>query len=312
MCDTSQSWSKSALASSGYPAPPGELVGLAQLSAEELASLARLEAACVAADGGRLKLEWPSLRARAAGVTSDFVWTDGGEVVGFVGLYQWRSIDLEMCGMVHPRWRGRGVASALYEAAAAEVAARAPQRALLIVDRRSEAGRRFATKNGGELEHSEHRMQQRREPEVRAGAPEVEVRQAERSDAPFIATCLAEAFEEEPRPFDVSDDLAAYRYVQDSRVIVPVGSSEPVGVMRVERDGGSAAIYGFAVRPSLQGRGFGRAALAAVTRELHRSGVGTISLEVLSTNDSALHLYLTSGFDAMGTEDYYSMPIGRP
>ncbi|MHB1987832.1 MAG: GNAT family N-acetyltransferase [Acidimicrobiales bacterium] len=252
------------------------------------------------------------LRSRAAGQTSDFVFVVAGEILGFVGIYQWRPIDLEMCGMVHPGHRNSGIGSQLYQAASAEVARRSPGRALLIVDRALEDGRRFALSRGGELDHSEHRMQQRRQPEERRGSPLVTVRPAVTGDARFAADCLAAAFEEDSQPAgDPSDEAAQSSLLDRTTVIEVARSGERVGVMRVEREGGAASIYGFAVLPSRQARGYGRAALSAVTRDLHRSGVGVVSLEVLSTNDSALHLYTTCGFDPMGTEDYYAMPISQ-
>ena len=232
--------------------------------------------------------------------------------MGFVGLYQWRPIALELSGMVHPQWRRHGIGGRLYEAAAAEIAERAPGSALLIVDRALEEGKRFALSRGGELDHSEHRMQQRREPEERAGIPLVRVRPAERGDAGFVFDCAAAAFDEEPRVVEAMSEAEIEQVTAASTVIVAADSGERVGVLRVEHEGGAASIYGFAVTPERQGRGYGRAALALVTRGLHRSGAGVVSLEVLSTNDNALRLYTTCGFDAIGTEDYYSMPIGVP
>lgn len=288
--------------------PAGELLAVPQLSAEELEGVARLEAACLGADGGRLKLEWPSVRQRPGDATSDFIWLVGDEIAGYVGIHQWRPIQLEFVGMVHPSRRRQGIGAALYDAAAGEIARRGPASALLIVDRRLEASARFCLERGGELDHSEHRMHQRREPDRLDGsAAAVTVRSARPSDAAFVGECLARAFGEELSRLEPDDPESVDREIRGTIVIEVTG--EPVGVMRVERDGGVASIYGFAVLPELQGRGYGRAALSTVTRDLHVSGVGTISLEVLSTNDSALHLYNTCGFDSMGTEDYYSMPI---
>lgn len=308
MSATSHRSYPSAPASSGSE-PSGELLALPQLEPSELESLARLEEACRLADGGRLKLEWATLRSRPRGTTSDFVWMIGGEVVGFLGLYHWRHTEIEMCGMVHPAHRRRGIGSRLYEAASGEIARRSPPRALLIVDRATEAGQRFALARGGELDHSEHRMQQRREPEVREGTPEVRLSPASRADAPFVSSCLAAAFEEEEVVFFPADDAVFERLITSTLVIEDAETAERVGVMRVERDAAAASIYAFAVEPERQGRGFGRAALSQVTRQLRRSGVGVVSLEVLAHNDGALHLYRTCGFDSVGIEDYFAMPV---
>lgn len=308
MSATSHRSYPSAPASSGSE-PPGELLALPQLEPSELDSLARLEEACRLADGGRLKLEWPTLRARPRGATSDFIWVYNEEIVGFLGIYQWRPTELEMCGMVHPSHRRGGIGARLYEAGAAEIARRGTPRALLIVDRANEPGRRFALARGGELDHSEHRMQQRREPELREDGRPIRVKAAGRLDAHFVAACLAAAFEEDEAALLPADETALERLIRSTFVISDGETQERVGVLRVERDAAAASIYAFAVLPERQGRGFGRAALSQVTRDLRRSGVGVVSLEVLSHNDGALHLYTTCGFDPVGTEDYYSMPV---
>jgi len=75
----------------------------------------------------------------------------------------------------------------------------------------------------------------------------------------------------------------------------------------VDRDYQAAGIYGFAVVPRYQGRGIGRQVLATLARQLKAEGVADIGLEVSVTNDAALRLYLSCGFDVMGTEDYYEV-----
>jgi ribosomal protein S18 acetylase RimI-like enzyme len=81
--------------------------------------------------------------------------------------------------------------------------------------------------------------------------------------------------------------------------------------MRVERDqeAAEAGIYGFAVVPEQQGRGYGRAALSKVTRDLRDEGITSVHLEVLVDNPGALHLYESCGFEVLGIEDYYLIPV---
>ncbi|MGH9296486.1 MAG: GNAT family N-acetyltransferase [Acidimicrobiales bacterium] len=276
------------------------------MDAIQLGALQRLEAACIASNGGRLKISWPSLRSRPPGRDNDFLWVAPTsdpvaaplEVLGFLGLYQWRPEELEICGMVHPEHRRLGIASLLYESASAEVARRKPGEVLLVVDRIYEGGAAFARSFGGALEHSEHRMEQRREPSERAGKAPVTVRDAREEDASFISECLSAAFGD-PHVGEFAG------------VLVIETEKDRVGMMRVERDGQVASIYGFAVLPAEQGKGYGRSALRTVTSNLRSDGIGTIALEVASTNDSALGLYQSCGFDALGTEDYYAMPVGR-
>ena len=82
-----------------------------KLDDEQLAAIEHLETACVAVDGGRLKLEYPTLRSRPGNRHDDFLWVGGGgEVEGFVGIYQFRADQAELCGMVLPDRRRTGSA----------------------------------------------------------------------------------------------------------------------------------------------------------------------------------------------------------
>ena len=49
--------------------------------------------------------------------------------------------------------------------------------------------------------------------------------------------------------------------------------------------------------------------LSTLARDLKAEGAADIGLEVSVTNDAALRLYLSCGFDVMGTEDYYQVRV---
>src|SRR5437660_1370056 len=72
------------------------------LSSRELEAVAGLEQRVVAADGGRLKLEWGVLRARSGLEVEDLLWWDGERLVGFLGLYAFGPATVEIAGMVDP------------------------------------------------------------------------------------------------------------------------------------------------------------------------------------------------------------------
>lgn len=55
------------------------------LSENDLRAIADLERRVVAADGGRLKLEWGTLRSRDGTRPGDLLWREGGRLLGFCG-----------------------------------------------------------------------------------------------------------------------------------------------------------------------------------------------------------------------------------
>jgi ribosomal protein S18 acetylase RimI-like enzyme len=270
-------------------------------------------------DGGRLKLEWGTLRSRPEDQVNDLLWHGEGGIVGFLGIYGYRPDQVELCGMVHPAARRQGVFSALFEAAMAEVGGRGVPQALLVVDRGYEAGAAFARSVGGAIEHSEHRMTLRREPAPITADPLISIREAEVGDGPFIVDCLGRAFDIPAAQFAKEVDEHGFEALMQrfSGTLLIDYANEPVGTVRVDRDRDldAAGIYGFAVLPDFQGRGIGRQVLSSLARQLSSEGLTSVSLEVSVTNDAALHLYSSCGFDVMGTEDYHAVavaPVARP
>ena len=106
------------------------------LSPTALRALADLERRVLAADRGRLKLEWGTLAARSSGDVEDLLWWEGDRLVGFLGLYSFGSRTVELTGMVDPERRRRGIATALLDAALPLCRQRS-DRALLVVPRTS-------------------------------------------------------------------------------------------------------------------------------------------------------------------------------
>jgi ribosomal protein S18 acetylase RimI-like enzyme len=274
------------------------------LSARHLEAVAGLEDRVVAADGGRLKLEWGVLRSRSGREVEDLLWWDGPRLVGFLGLYGFAPPAVEIAGMVDPLVRQRGVFSSLLDAAVPLCLARDYTTALLIVPRVSTAGRAFALHRGATLQHSEHAL-------VLSGAPcegpkdtRVTLRNASAADAPELQRLLLRAFGRAGP--DMSELLAEPR----SQTLIAVRDGVPVGTLRVDRDGEIARIYGFAIDPPWQRQGIGRDVLRRACQTLFDEGLGQIGLEVSVDNDHALGLYTSLGFVRVATEDYFSLELG--
>jgi ribosomal protein S18 acetylase RimI-like enzyme len=275
----------------------------AGLSAQALEAIAELEARVVQADGGRLKLEWPTLRRRDGERVEDLLWWDGDWLAGFLGLYRHRA-GLELAGMVAPDARGRGIGTALLDAATALCRELGDQQALLIVPRPSAAGKSLALRRGGVLDHSEHALELTRSPTDGPHDPTLAVRPATVAEVPLVSRLLEVGFGH-PAP----DDLAARLNLAHERTLIIERRGSPIGTMRLNRDGDSAGIYGFVIDQPWQGRGFGRDALRRICAQLRAEGARRIALEVEVQNDRALALYEAVGFTPVITEDYFALPL---
>jgi ribosomal protein S18 acetylase RimI-like enzyme len=276
------------------------------LSEQELDAVAALERRTVTADGGRLKLEWDTLRSRAGDRVEDLLWWDGERLLGFLALYSFAPPTVEIAGMVDPSARGRGIGTSLLDAGRELCAQRSSQRVLLVVPRPSEAGRRLAVQAGGRLDHSEHALLLTGPLHGPPPDPAVRLRPATVDDVPRLAAILNEAFGRGP------SDLGVERVMADlgKRTVVEVDATV-VGTLRASLDGDLGTIHGFAIESERRGRGIGRAALGHACGMLRADGARRISLEVEVDNQHALGLYTSLGFAPTVTEDYWALPVGK-
>jgi ribosomal protein S18 acetylase RimI-like enzyme len=280
----------------------GVLTELRGLTDRDLAEIADLERRVIAHDGGRLKLEWGSLRARTGERVDALVWHDGGPMLGFLGLYGFGHGELELAGMVDPAARRTGIGTTLVAAATPVGRERGHERALLVTPRSTDTGRAFALARGAELEHSEHFLVLGATPTADPTDPRVAVRAATAADTAAVGRILAAAFGDEPTGLAIKDE-------DPERTLVIDRDGAAVGTVRLTREGTTGSVYGFAVDPALQGQGIGRDVLTRVCRTLRDEGAERVTLEVASDNDRALELYLSVGFSREATEDYFALPL---
>jgi GNAT superfamily N-acetyltransferase len=176
------------------------------LSAPTLDAIAALERRTVAADGGRLKLEWGTLSRRSSDETNDVLWWDRPQLLGFLGLYSFDGRNVELVGMVDPAARRAGIASALLNAAMSVCRDRTYESILLVTPRNSDAGRLLALGRGGVLDHSEHALVLTHAPNAKPSAIELDLRHAVVDDAPIVTRLLADAFGSAPD--DIGERIA--------------------------------------------------------------------------------------------------------
>jgi ribosomal protein S18 acetylase RimI-like enzyme len=267
------------------------------LSVDSLEAVARLEAAVIAADGGRLKLEWGVLKSRAVDEVRDVLWRADGELVGFAGLYAFGSATPEVAGMVHPSHRRRGIGSALLDEMVRLCAERGDGRFLLVAPRSSEGARQLATVRGGVLDHSEHALALRGAVADGPSDPSVTLRRATTADVESVQRLLSVAFGHTTMTLELESP--------SEPTMVAERSGATIGTLRVHKSAEGWGVYGFAVDPAWQGRGIGRDLLRRVCRQANDAGIDRVHLEVSVENDRALGLYTSLGFVHEATEDYF-------
>lgn len=119
---------------------------------------------------------------------------------------------------------------------------------------------------------------------------------AKKADAKMIASLETYESNEEVLSLD-SDDL--------KKTFVLRRNKQIIASIRVENEEHSYGIYGFVVRADFRGQGIGRKIMSQLIQQLLEKGAETVYLEVESTNDAAVHLYRSIGFEEQTLFDYY-------
>lgn len=273
------------------------------LTKSQLLEIKELQRICEAYETIELKLNWEMLENREQLKTTDFFHYENGKLVGFLGLYGFGN-KVELCGMVKPEYRRKGIFTKLFQEALQEVQNQNFKLLLLNSPANSKSAKVFLQNIPCQYSFSEYQMKWS-ETEL-VNDPSVTIRPSNENDLEDEIQLDVDCFgfnKEDAREYNLhlSNDETQKRYIIDHEGIT-------VGKIRVSRMNDEAWIYGFAIFPKYQGKGIGRKALKNIILEEHQKGY-PVFLEVEAKNAHALRLYESCGFKAYHTQDYYQYTI---
>jgi ribosomal protein S18 acetylase RimI-like enzyme len=281
------------------------------LTDDERNEIATLAATCNAHDGLDLKLAIGPPHPEADQAAGDFLFYADRRLVGYCSLDSSNGPPFELCGMVHPDYRRRGIGRALLQAASAESTQRGLTHVLLICEDASVSGRGFVTTVGAVYRFSEYRLELDREAwDQRPSVPnKLTLRPAGRPDLETLVHILAAAFDDPAE--EVRATLALGLADPGEHYYLAYLDDTPIGSIRYffYHDGTGANLHNFAVLPAYRGLGLGRELLSRTIETLLAAHHGRIGLEVQTENRHALGLYLTCGFREVTTYGYYHLEL---
>ncbi|MBB2479403.1 GNAT family N-acetyltransferase [Bacillus sp. APMAM] len=271
------------------------------LSKKQLGEIKQLQLACEQEEAIHLKLNWDMLELRNDQELTDFFHYENEKLVGFLGMYSFGN-KVEVCGMVHPHYRCKGIFTRLLKEALAEVKKQEVEVVLLNAPANSYSAQCFLRTVPCQLSFSEYQMKWT---EIDLGnEQQIVIRKSTDNDLETEIQLDVECFgfkEEEARNHSKrirKENTQSYYIIEEDQ--------QPVGKIRVQHLNGEAWIYGFAIFQKYQGKGIGSKALKRIIREQHALGY-PIFLEVETENENALKLYQSCGFKTVDGQDYYQL-----
>jgi len=284
-----------------------QITGVQQLTGEQAQQARALRELCNQRDGLNLKLGISASFRSPISEPYAFLCMEDGALVGFCTLSGDSGPELELCGMVHPAYRRRGIGRALLDAARESARRRlAVLRLLVICEDASAAGRAFVATAGGRHSFSENRMETTARP-TQTTPKRLDVLPAGPEDAPDLARIISVSFGQ-------SDDHMAEEIARDmaqagERYYLARLGDAPVGAFKIFVDRPKAYIYAFGVLPDYRRQGYGREILEDIIPQLFDEGWTAVGLEVDADNTPAKALYRAVGFHDVTVYGYYDLKI---
>ncbi|RSK26775.1 GNAT family N-acetyltransferase [Bacillus sp. HMF5848] len=253
-----------------------------------------------------LKLNWDMLTTSVKNDDSmhQVVYKDD-MLIAFLGVY-WFGQKVELCGMVHPAFRGRGIFSELLNITIGSCQERNATTILLNAPAKSTSAKLFLSKQSFDYNFSEYQMMWT--PTNLTISNQVSLRKADDFDLPLETqldvVCFHYTYEDATKyNISVAADQTSNRYIIEF-------NETAVGKLRTQRLNGETWIYGISVLPEYQRKGVGRSALSSIIWQEASLG-NDLFLEVATKNIRALKLYEECGFKIVETQDYYLFKKGE-
>ncbi|MCD7035953.1 GNAT family N-acetyltransferase [Metabacillus sp. GX 13764] len=267
------------------------------LTAKQLVDIKELQRDCESGENFELKLNWDMLRTRPENETTDFFFYEKERLLGFLAIYEFGH-KAELCGMVHPEHRRKGIFTNLFKQAEKQLEEKQYKRILLNAPANSQSAKGLLKSFPCSYSFSEYQMKWH-EKELHK-QPDVLLRPAEPADMEMEVLLDVKCF-----GFEESDARAYNERILavDDHYMID-WNKKTLGKMRLSFNEGEAWVYGFAVLPEYQGKGIGRKALTNAILAAAEKGY-PIFLEVEAKNAHALKLYEACGFQAYSSQDYY-------
>lgn len=275
-------------------------------TAETLKDIKELQQRCEEYEGISLKLNWDMLSQTSAfGDCESLVTYEDELLVGFLGLYNFGS-EMEVCGMVRPGYRRRGIFTSLWNQAQTIIKRKNVSTLLLNAPAASSSGTAFLQSLPLHFHHAEYQMKwdegSLSSAETSSATGTVLLRPAQADETHILIKLDCGGFdmtsEEAVKYYDLQNQEGAEEHIMIEM------DGQPVGKMRLWTENNESWICGLTVNEKLRGQGIGRSALLQ-TIERERKNYNGVNLEVSLDNPNALKLYESCGFVVQNKQDYF-------
>lgn len=238
-------------------------------------------------------------------IKSLFLLYDNDILISLISMFIPTRDEAEISAYTLPKYRRKGYFKKLLHEAIKELSKYNISDLIFVCEPQSNDGNKVIEKLKAEFDFTEYLLRYNNsvdDMEVRP-TPEINVEEAEKEDLESLIHLSQEIFNDK---YEDAKSMIMKSFESENRIqYMGLLDQKLIGIASVSFENDEASISGFGISPQYQGKGFGRAMLKRILRDLKNRGREHITIEVDSTNKNAFNLYRKCGFEVEMSFDYY-------
>lgn len=276
------------------------------LSSTQLTDLHKL-AGDVAQQDGYTPSLYIHLLEKKRDCEGSVLFYENNELVGFLAAFFFYEHACEVAMMVSPKYRRQKISIQMLKTILPLLKEREMNQ--IIFSMVADLNRTWIQDLGCTFRQSDYHMDRFNFNPILIASPQLTIRQAQFQDVATLAEIEANCFEEiHSEPFVRYANLV---YDPDYTILLALYNQLPVGKAHIRWEAQHAQFFDIGILPNYRGRGFGSELVAFCINESLRKGKSKQSLDVISTNQSAIAIYKKLGFKTTMHHEYWQVNLPK-
>lgn len=285
-----------------------------QLTDKEYRSIKQLFATCERFDKSSARVYWNCIKSRAPDVYHDYLLFKRELLICYLGIFNFKADEVEVCALVHPLHRRKGSFNQLLKTAIYDINYKEIKRILLPCTQDFDVAKLAVEKLGANYKHSEYTLEIKQLLDLTVDATpqasnSISMVKATDNDLDLIAHLDSVCFDS-----PIEEGLARFSQTlsnTDRQAYLAQIDGKTIGKIHLHIFENKVFIHDFCISPEYQGKKFGHDLLTKTLKQLQTEGYKHIELDVIATNKQAINLYIKCGFQLRHAYDYYQLLLEK-
>lgn len=278
---------------------------ISKVSEELMQEIRQLEAICKKHDNLRQDIFLDSSLNFNPDIKSLFLLYEDNKLISLLFMFIPTSDEAEISGFTRPEYRKNGYFKSLLDRAVNELKKYNVPDILFTCEAQSSDGKAAIKRLNADYDFAEYTLRYNKLHDEYSNKylNKIELHKANREDTKTLVNISQQIFHDS---YENAESMVMKAFeCQFRQLYIVVLDGEAIGKGGISFEDEGAYIFGFGIIPKYQGKGFGKASLQLMLKELAEQKIEKIVIEVDSKNESAFNLYKKCGFEVQTSYEYY-------